>query len=61
MASNKSEDDQIFIKASQQYEDAINENIKDDTIYLEASQQFEVEFLEQYIDELTMQLMGAQI
>ena len=46
MASSESEDDQIFIKASQQYE-----NIENDTIYLEASQQFEVEFVEQYVKD----------
>ena len=50
MPFSESKDDQIFIKASQQYEDTIHENIKDDTIiYLEASQQFKVEFVEQYV------------
>ena len=32
MASSESEDDQIIIEASQQYEDTIHENIEDDTI-----------------------------
>ena len=52
MASSESQDDQIFIEASQQYEDTIHENIEDDTIYLEASHQFEAEFAEQYLKDL---------
>ena len=51
MASSESEDNQIFIKASQQYEDITHENIEDDSIHLEASQQFEAEFAEQYVKD----------
>ena len=51
MASSKNEDDQIFIEASQQYEDTIHENTEDDTIYLEVSQQFKAEFVEQYVKD----------
>ena len=31
MASSESKDNQLFIEASQQYEDTIHENIEDDT------------------------------
>ena len=41
MVLSESKDDQIFIKASQQYEDTIHENSEDDQIFIEASQQYE--------------------
>ena len=52
MVLRESKDNQIFIEASQQYEDTIHENSEDDQILIEASQQYEDTIHENSKDDL---------
>ena len=52
MVLRESKDNQIFIEASQQYENTIHENSEDDQILIEASQQYEDTIHENSKDDL---------